>query len=251
VKRTIFWAKIRTNNPVSIVGERRIGKSSLLNRLDYLCAEQLGHRRVVRFDFGSPEANNLEEFVLWLLGQLGIRLYDDDVAKKPNLVLSRGLRQFNLDNPPPIVFLDEFDKIQRMPDLFNDDFLNNLRSLCNKGHFCPITASKIPLREMIDKGDLTSPFWNVFTHTALGEFAVENGLDERALFFDHYWRGDLTPTDEERAFLHSYDTAHPLKLQIISSNLCQNRYLPPLAKRSDAQMRALIEDQYSHHFYEK
>ncbi len=241
-------AKIKGNNAVSIVGERRIGKSSLLCFLKHACSKQLPERRSVYLDFMDIEMRTLEGFVELLLGQLKIVCHDDELAKNPTLTLTRRLRQFNIDNPPPIVFLDEFDKIQDLKTLFNDDFLANLRHLGNKGYICIVTGSKMPLKDMIDKGGLTSPLWNIFTQVSLHEFVIEEALDERGLFLEQYWCADnnLIPTEAESRFLLSYTSAHPLVMQIVSFNVCQNRYAA--VKRSDTQLRDLIAEQTTSHF---
>jgi uncharacterized protein len=241
-------AKIRGNNAVSIVGERRIGKSSLLWYLKHVCSVQFLERRAVYLDFMDIETHTLEDFVYLLLGQLRIQFDSEELTKKPTLTLTRQLRQFNLDNPPPIVFLDEFDKIQDLKTLFNDDFLENLRFLCNKGYLCLVTGSKTPLKEMMDKKGLTSPLWNIFTQTSLKEFVVEEALDERSLFLEQYWcaENNLMPTDGEMRFLLSYTSAHPLVMQIVSDVVCQNRYAA--VKRTDAQLRELIAERTTSHF---
>jgi AAA+ ATPase superfamily predicted ATPase len=239
-------AKIQTHNSVSVVGERRIGKSSLLYYLAHGCKVQFPNRRVTYLDFLDTEMKTLEGFVYLILGSLKIAFDDDEIAKNPNLILTRKLRLLCTDEQPPVVFLDEFDVIQRLPIFFNDDFLENLRFLCNSGYLCLVTGSKMPLKDMMDKAGLTSPFWNVFTHTPLKEFVVETALDERELFLTQYWRDELTPTDEEMRFLLSYTSAHPLVMQIVSFNVCGNRYLP--VKRSEDQLRDIIEQQIQSHF---
>ena len=147
---------------------------------------------------------------------------------------------------PPVVFLDEFDNIQNFKDLFNDDFLQNLRFLCNSGFLCLVTGSKMRLKDMIDKAGLTSPFWNVFTHTDLTEFVVETELNECSLFLAQYWRDPLIPTEEEMRFLLSYTSAHPLVMQIVSFHVCNNRYQP--IKRTENQLREKIEQDIQSHF---
>lgn len=135
-------AKIQSHSSVSVVGERRIGKSSLLFYLANACKKQFTDRRVAYLDFMSIELRTLEGFVYALLGSLGIEFDEGEMTKNPNLILTRKLRQLNLDQLPPVVFLDEFDKIQELPPFFNDDFLENLRFLCNSGFVCLVTASK-------------------------------------------------------------------------------------------------------------
>ena len=240
-------AKIQSHSSVSVVGERRIGKSSLLFYLSNTCKKQFTDRRVAYLDFMDTELKTLEGFVYLLLGSLRIEFDEAELAKNPNLILTRKLRQLNVDEPqPPIVFLDEFDNIQKLKDFFNDDFLENLRFLCNSGYVCLVTASKMPLKDMMDKGGLTSPFWNVFTHTTLNEFVVETDLDERGLFLAQYWSDNLTPTDAEMRFLLSYTSAHPLVMQIVSFHVCNNRY--QTVKRSEDQLREVIEQQTHSHF---
>lgn len=240
-------AKIQTHNSVSVVGERRIGKSSLLYYLSHGCKVQSPNRRVTYLDFMDVEMKTLEGFVYLLLSTLDIDFDEDALSKNPNLILTKRLRQLNTNKEsPPVVFLDEFDKVQKLDELFNDDFLENLRFLCNSGYLCLVTGSKMPLKDMMDKAGLTSPFWNVFTHTPLQEFVVESALDERELFLLQYWQDPLIPTDEEMRFLLSYTSAHPLVMQIVSFHVCNNRY--QAVKRSEDQLRDKIEQDIQSHF---
>ena len=241
-------AKIKGNHAVSIVGERRIGKSSLLWYMKHVCHRQFPERPAAFLDFSNPELKTLEGFVGSVLVQLGISFDDADVNKSPNIFLTRKLRQFNIDHPTPIVFLDEFDKIQALNDLFTEDFLANLRFMGNSGQLCLVTGSKMSLKEIITDGGLDSPLWNIFTQISLHEFVVEEALDERSLFLAQYWCADnnLIPTDAESRFLLSYTSAHPLVMQIVSDVVCQNRYAA--VKRTDAQLRVLIAERTTAHF---
>lgn len=240
-------AKVQTHNSVSVVGERRIGKSSLLYYLAHGCKVQFPNRRVTYLDFMDTEMKTLEGFVYLLLSTLDIAFDEAELSKNPNPILTRRLRQLHTNKEqPPVVFLDEFDKIQQLPTLFNDDFLENLRFLCNSGYLCLVTASKMPLKDMMDKAGLTSPFWNVFTHTPLQEFVVETELNECRLFLEQYWCDALIPTDEEMRFLLSYTSTHPLVMQIVSFHVCNNRYQP--VKRTENQLREKIEQDIQSHF---
>ena len=164
--------RLRTGNCVSVVGERRIGKSSLLYHLYQTGNQLLGDERwqfqFVYLDLLDPSVKTAEDFVSSVLTRLGIEFDEDKVAKKPTLWFSRALRA-NRQKALPILLIDEFDKIVKLPELFNEDFLETLRAVCNEGNLCIVTASKETLKDIITQGNLVSQLWNIFTHKDLKE----------------------------------------------------------------------------------
>lgn len=221
--------RLRTGNSVSVVGERRIGKSSLLYHL-----MQTGNRRLrddngeqfqfLYLDFLSAEMRTPAHFCSAMLSGLGINIDGNLLASDPLLVLEWHLRdQQKKQRPRPIVLLDEFEEITRHRELFNDPFLESLRSLCNAGLLTLATASRQSLQQLTEQGDLVSPFWNIFASRPLKAFRVDGRVDEVEEFLQRYWApaGGLRP--EERRFLDSFETRHPLALQVISYWLWENR----------------------------
>ncbi len=127
------------------------------------------------------------------------------------------------DKPSPIVILDEFEAITKQTNLFNDRFLESLRSICNSGLLTLITVSKHSLKELTRRQNLTSPFYNIFPSRALDVFRVDQNTDEVEEFIQAYWEKEIGITPAERKFLQQQHTRHPLALQVISYHLFENR----------------------------
>ena len=243
--------RIRTGNSVSIVGERRIGKSSLLYHLYLTGNKRLDDSEKKRFkfiylDFLDPLLKTPKSFVETIFEDLEIPFKNES---DPLIQLAKQCRKLNEKQVLPVLLLDEFEEITKRKDLFNDDFIDGLRSFCNSGNFVLVTASKYTLKSITDKGGLTSPFWNIFANVPIGEFAFDDILNEQALFLTKFWSKDyaLEPTENEKKFLISFPSRHPIKIQIISYWLLSNRKL----KYSDEFLLNEIEREYTSYFREE
>ncbi len=215
--------RVRGGNSVSVVGERKIGKSSLLYNL-YLRGNKLlndpekKEYKFVYIDLQDIAMTTPERFVKEVLEKLDIRYEVDKIQENAIAEFSELLEINSKKEIKPILLIDEFEAILERRD-FNNDFINALRYLANSGCITYVVSSKISLREITDKGKLTSPFWNIFVTLKLGEFSSKKEVD---MFFEVYWQG-LNITKEERKFLLAINTAYPLQLQITCYWLYENR----------------------------
>ena len=123
--------RLRTGNCVSIVGDRRIGKSSLLFHLyqtgTLLLEDDSAAFQFTYIDLLDPSVKTAEGFVSTVLYSLGIDYDEEKMAQKPTLWLTRALRA-NRQKVLPILLIDEFDKVEELPELYNNDFLEALRA---------------------------------------------------------------------------------------------------------------------------
>ncbi len=219
--------RLKGAQSVSIVGDRRIGKSSLLYHLYLTGNERLNDLNNRKYQFlyinmHNPAMKTPELFAKHILKKLSLE-FDVNELKEFPLVTFSELLESNSDNGKlPVLLIDEFEEIVERSELFNDDFIDSLRFCANNGLISVITASKITLREITDSGKLTSPFWNIFTTIKLREFAFDDALNETALFLEQYW-SNLNIKDQEKRFLIGYPSKHPLKLQIVSYWVFQKR----------------------------
>ncbi len=239
--------RLRGGNSVSVVGERKIGKSSLLYNL-YLRGNKLlddpekKQYKFVYIDLQDIAMTTPERFVKKVLKKLDIK-YDTISVKEDPIVEFSELLEINSEKGiKPILLIDEFEEIIERTD-FNDDFINALRYLANSGYLTYVVASQMSLREITDKGKLTSPFWNIFATLKLDVFSADNNLEETAMFLETYWK-DLNISDFEQNFLLWYPSLHPLKLQITCYWLYENRKL----QYSDYKLREKIINEISDFF---
>ena len=223
--------RLRNGSSVSVVGERRIGKSSLLYHL-YLSGNRRledASRERFRFlylDMHDARMRTPAYFAASVLHHLDIPTEHTNLEKQPMVVLTNVLEDQRRQNRPmPILLLDEFEEITQHKDLFNDDFLEALRSFCNARLLAFVTVSRSSLKQLCKSRNLTSPFFNVFTKVELKEFVVDGKLDEVAEFAQCYWTGELSLAALEADWLRRFGKKHPMRLQIASYWILENRSL--------------------------
>ncbi len=193
---------------VSVVGARRIGKSSLLYHISQNPEKYLKNTKKYRFiylDLDSPYCHTLNGLIQHTLGLLEL-----PTLKKPTL------EQFyecveNLNSKKKVwsVFLmDEFEHLTQRNTEFKDSFFESLRSLGNNNLAGIITASQKPLKDLAQQGKLTSPFFNIFHQIDLGEFT--DGETQTLLS-----RGSFN--QEECNEIKKIAGNHPARLQIVGN----------------------------------
>jgi hypothetical protein len=177
----------------SVVGDRRIGKTSLLN---YVAAPQARAAYGLRnsnyiFVYADlqmvGEATGPEQLWQYLLKQLREQCHDEvtlealgdllgrerpdgyDVAMFFQTAGARG--QF-------IVFLlDEFDHVTANPN-FAPDFYNRFRSLAIHHKVALVTSSRLELGELCHSESVrSSPFFNIFANVSLRPFSPEEARE--------------------------------------------------------------------------
>ncbi len=171
-----------TPQSVSVVGERRVGKSSFLWHLSrdevrsryldepasylFVYIDFQGHRQLDLAGFSRLFHRQLTEAV-------GDRLELPDVANLADLeacvqrLAATGLRLVGL--------FDEFETVIGS-DAFGAEFFGFLRSLANSYPVAYVTASRRDLRSLCRSQEISeSPFFNNFSQVSLGPLEWEEG----------------------------------------------------------------------------
>lgn len=161
-------ALIRNGNLVSVVGERWIGKSSLLYHLYLTGNRRFGDQNKEKYqflylDWSSPTFAIPENFAQWVLENLDLSFDPGQLKDNPWIALTKGLEKFKETQKSLILLMDVFEELTQNPELFNDKFFEALRSFGNGGFITIVTASLQTLKELTDQGILTAPFENIFT----------------------------------------------------------------------------------------
>jgi eukaryotic-like serine/threonine-protein kinase len=180
-----IFSRIGVERPqsVSLVGERRIGKSSLLYQvsLPEVQSRFLSDQSsiIVAFvDFQQLRTIALQDFFGILLSQ--IRRIDPEIAGSA----PGGYRSFQQiqdrlaeKNKRLILLFDEFDAITSNP-VFDRDFYAFLRSVANNSAVAYVTSSKTELQRLCHSSSIAdSPFFNIFSTLHLRPFEREEALD--------------------------------------------------------------------------
>lgn len=194
-----IFQRLAAMQSVSIVGERRIGKSSLLAMIAAGGVDRLeGDYRIHYIDLQLVES--AEDFFARLMDALGIK-------GETTRDLERAIEKHKV-----VVCLDEFERSED----FSKDFFNVLRGLALTGHLALVTASQRRLADLASDGTTTSPFFNIFTSIWLGAMSeaeageVLNGLGR--LVERTFAPGEIRAAYQETG-------GNPWKLQIFGEQL--------------------------------
>jgi len=171
---------------VSIVGERRIGKSSLLFHLTWPEVRKRypnhdDHLLVVFFDLQQLHDLPPEQFLLLLADR--IRKASGD-AEKASPATAGGYRDFQTlleklttAGKRLALLFDEFDAITSNP-LFGKEFYSFLRSMANNNAVSYVTSSRVELQTLCHSTEIAdSPFFNIFSNLYLRPFERSEALD--------------------------------------------------------------------------
>jgi len=202
---------------VSIVGPRRIGKSSLLYHLTQVYVQHLSQPGAYRFAYVDLEDARCST----LAGMLGFVLDQLCVAHSAQVNLAEfqaSIEQLSSATGAgiwPVVCLDKFGQLTKNPQEFSDVLYNSWRSLISASRIAFITASQTSLDLLSRGGKLTSPFFNVFMLLPLGEFTPE----EAGELVDRGRTCDRPFTNEECQRILKLAGRHPCRLQVACSLL--------------------------------
>jgi serine/threonine protein kinase len=170
---------------ISIVGERRIGKSSLLN---YIYQRQNRRQQMdshhnaifVYMDFQQGADLNVEKFIDILLGMFKYekhRMVTEVSSERSFDVLRAEIEELNSQDKRVIILMDEFESITTNPG-FDMQFFSFLRFLANNYKVAYVTSSYHDLQQMCHDEDIAdSPFFNIFSTLSLRTFSRDEAVE--------------------------------------------------------------------------
>jgi len=252
-------ARLRGMQSVSLTGERRIGKSSLLHYLTATAQERLGlEYRPAYVDLLSAAARTLPGLLGEILRQLGVQ--------RPVATLTEFEQRFNElhdQGTKPLVALDELEMFLRLalPVAWNaspspyggvvgnlqqpgespHDFCEALRALASNRRLALLTASRITLREMHDRGAMVSPLYNIMGTRKLGLFT-----EEEAREFVTARRSGVRFSETQVAEILRRGGRHPLRLQALGFHAAQANQerrndWPEIWAEAESEAAAMLE----------
>lgn len=219
---------IAASASVSVVGERRIGKSSLLryladpgikqknglNSQNYIFAhfDFLGYPTITPADLwrhllseclSQITAPALDTQVRTLIAQGDITLAD----------LEHLMRQFRSEQLSLVILLDEFDTAASNPN-FDQAFYGSLRHLSNDS-LSYIVASHRSLSELryAHPDTIVSPFFNIFRRVTLGGFTAD---EVEKLLTTALAGTGITFDERDRRRIELWADSHPYFIQMVA-----------------------------------
>lgn len=230
----------------SVVGMRRIGKSSLLYALVQSPELVPGRRCVlVYLDLHDSRCHTVAGFLGQALSGLNARCGGAyDLSASVSLTaFSEAVDRMVADGIHPVLCLDEFEEFTHRPGQFNDGFFESLRSLAQAGKLAFVTGSQKPLEELTREGKLTSPFYNIFIQIDLGLLEPSAAQELARVPFE---REGIPISAADRALALELGGRHAFYLQMACSGLYEEaeRATPP----DHAAVRRRFVRAAEHHF---
>jgi predicted phosphodiesterase len=194
---------LQEGRSLSLVGDRRIGKTSLLRSWAQRASGQ--GRAVALLSGEGPEGASLAAFTAAVTGRKAPEGADAAADVLSSWAEAAGPL-------PPLLVVDEADGLLAR---FDNRFLERLRGML--GRICLVLASRRELDLIYEDLGRISPFHNRLQLQWLGllETAAADELVERG-------RSTLLPVDLE--LLHHWAGRHPFFLQLLGWNLAEARY---------------------------
>lgn len=184
-----IFARIDSPRPqsVAIVGERRIGKSSLLYQA-YLGGQgpagvpDPNRWFAVFLDLSARKDYAVSQVFQTIFSQLG-QAFDIPPGKDTSTGYDQFqavVKQLETRNRRLVIFFDEFEAIASNPNIPTatvTEFLAFLRGIANSGPVAYVTSSQVDLQELGHSGEIKeSPFFNIFTRISLGPLHTDEAL---------------------------------------------------------------------------
>jgi serine/threonine-protein kinase len=246
----------------SVVGERRMGKTSLLNYLVHPeVAPVLGlapqEYCLVYLDFQGLTDITPRRFWQRVLGKMARAASDPDLAGRMQALAAQAdFDLFDLEDlfdavgacqVTTVLLLDEFEYVTQNPN-FGSDFFGGLRALAIHHCLALVPATRRELVDLCHSAEIKgSPFFNIFANVVLRPMPRPDVNDLwRGYVADSGW--DLTPEDKE--FALQLGGGHPFFVQMAGYYLIE----AVVRGLSGQPLRAFVAAQFdqqadAHHVY--
>jgi hypothetical protein len=198
--REIFSC-LRTRQCVSVVGDSKIGKSSLLHYITAMGKQELGDDVQLHY-LDLQKSANEEDFCCQTIATLG-------GGGRTLHALRRALRRRRV-----VLCLDEFERFKE--EGFGPHWPGLLRSLAQEPDLALVVATRQPLEVLFPDDRRTSPIYNIFTRFTLGPFTEP---EAQQLLAQSLVDTGVTFSEEEIARLFSLTGRHPYHLQVAAWHL--------------------------------
>jgi AAA+ ATPase superfamily predicted ATPase len=246
---------IKNKQNVSLVGARRIGKTSLLNCLRNKTIQE-------RFNFQGKDFLflylDLQDRMLkkqidlfddlnFLLRQQCLTYPEEGISYKDE-AFTYCIDEFQQRGIYPVLMLDTFDEIDHYAPI-DLALFNFLRSQGNRGQISYITASVDPLGDIFRKrllqNNMVSPFFNIFGTVRLRPFSQE---EARNLLISFSARENRPFTEKEVNWVLSMAGCHPYLLQHVGAVLFAEKQAKGTGKINFQRVKKEAYQSLENHF---
>ncbi len=251
-----IYARLDAPHPqsISIVGERRIGKSSLLNFVYHSKNRKrnmVNHENAifVYLDFQRNVDFDPAKFIDFLFNMFSYEMKSESqyAGRERSLdELKDVVQELHNKGKRIIVLMDEFESITRN-ERFNEQFFSFLRSLANSYRVAYVTSSFEELQMMCHNRDISdSPFFNIFSNLPLRTFDYGEALE----LITMPSRNEGVPLERFADKIIDMAGYFPFFLQIACSNVFEHLVDNPDAEPNWKQITAsFTEEVYPHYSF--
>ncbi|MBT3189232.1 MAG: hypothetical protein HN736_06115 [Anaerolineae bacterium] len=247
IRQIVNRLRSSAHESTSVVGERRIGKTSLLKHLDTPeVARELGlppeEFCMIYIDFQGLTDITPQRFWQRVLRKMERSICVPDLI--PEIKELREQEDFDLfdledlfevitDSGLTIVLLlDEFEYVTQNPN-FGSDFFGGLRALAIHQNMPLVTATRRELIDLCHSEELKgSPFFNIFANVVLRPFS----RDEVIEMLDGYLSGsEMSISDKEKEVIIRLGGGYPFFVQIAGHYLIE-------AKQKELEVEVAVKE---------
>lgn len=213
---------IRSLQSFSVIGERRIGKTSFLQHIlsdIILKSHGIDPKRyvVLIFNMSSLLEDTKEKFIEALVEEIRqqtrIKLEEGDIFD----TLSAYIKRIASECKNLVIALDELEEIAHILD---NDFSHWLRFIFQEQNVLAITASQKRISELEESGGRGYPLFNIFATLRLGLFS---SIEARNMIQEMFCRGGIELKEEEMAFLADLSGRNPYFIQFIGHHYYEEK----------------------------
>lgn len=207
---------------ISIVGNRRMGKSSLLHYFSQHYAEMLDQSQnwtVIYIDMMMANAITPTSMMRTLRRRIQKQLSEDyhDLLWEESQdgevdMMAQTFEEFADEGINLVLCLDEFENVLSYQEM--DQFIDTLRGAGSVSEIAMVTSTGYTLSDLIIAGKLTSPFNGIFRTSWLGRMPIEEWQE---LVRSAFQRGNRTISDKHIDLIGGLANGHPYLTQMAGS----------------------------------
>jgi len=222
-ERLVLLDRVRKGESTSIVGSRRIGKTWLIQYLQFVAREELGSRFIVGYlDVTVQRCATVAGFSASTLEALTSQKNEFASGEEGLLRLEQVVRELHSSGQVPVLCIDEFEGFGTRQE-FDLHFFTTMRALTQEG-LCLVVVSKEPLIKIVGERGKTSGFFNVFEQRKLAPFDMK---EARQFVQSKGYQAELT--DPERQRILDYGEVNgeywPIRLQLVGKMVLEDKIL--------------------------
>jgi len=222
-----IFSRIGGSRPqsISLVGERRMGKSFLLHYVyrEKVRKDFLKNSRDYIFalcDLKKKSGMSVIDFLTFVAERVAIEAPElkENLLKKTTYdSFLKLIQELDKRKKKVILVFDEFDVVMN-DEKFGPEFFSYLRSIANSYNVAYITSSRKDLQEFPRTSEVRdSPFFNIFTRVSVGLFDEKSAKE----LISKISKREGIPLESYAKFIFRLAGFHPFFLQIACSKLSE------------------------------